>query len=191
MNLQIKKVAVLGSGVMGSGIAAHLANIGIPVKLLDIVPRELTEDEQRKGLTLEDKQVRNRLAQTAIQKLLKQKPAPLTSKKNLSLIEAGNFEDDLPKISDCDWIIEVVVERLDIKQSVFAKIDEYRKPGTIVSSNTSGISIEAMAEGRTEDFRKHFLGTHFFNPPRYLKLLEIIPTRDTDLDVLKLSLIHI
>ena len=185
MNLQIKKVAVLGSGVMGSGIAAHLANIGIPVKLLDIVPRELTGDEQKKGLTLEDKQVRNRLAQTAIQKLLKQKPAPLTSKKNLSLIEAGNFEDDLPKIGDCDWIIEVVVERLDIKQSVFAQIDEYRKPGTIVSSNTSGISIEAMAEGRSEDFRKHFLGTHFFNPPRYLKLLEVIPTKDTDPEVLQ------
>lgn len=184
MNLQIKKVAVLGSGVMGSGIAAHLANIGIPVKLLDIVPRELTGDEKKKGLTIEDKQVRNRLAQTAIQKLVKQKPAPLTSKKNLSLIEAGNFEDDLPKIGDCDWIIEVVVERLDIKQSVFAQIDEYRKPGTIVSSNTSGISIEAMAEGRSEDFRKHFLGTHFFNPPRYLKLLEIIPTEDTDPEVL-------
>ena len=185
LNLQIKKVAVLGSGVMGSGIAAHLANIGIPVKLLDIVPRELTGDEQKKGLTIEDKQVRNRLAQTAIQKLLKQKPAPLTSKKNLSLIEAGNFEDDLPKIGDCDWIIEVVVERLDIKQSVFAQIDEYRKTGTIVSSNTSGISIEAMAEGRSEDFRKHFLGTHFFNPPRYLKLLEIIPTKDTDPEVLQ------
>lgn len=185
MDLQIKKVAVLGSGVMGSGIAAHLANIGIPVKLLDIVPRELTGDEQKKGLTIEDKQVRNRLAQTAIQKLLKQKPAPLTSKKNLSLIEAGNFEDDLPKIGDCDWIIEVVVERLDIKQSVFAQIDKYRKPGTIVSSNTSGISIEAMAEGRSEDFRKHFLGTHFFNPPRYLKLLEIIPTKDTDSEVLQ------
>ncbi|PQD95227.1 3-hydroxyacyl-CoA dehydrogenase [Pradoshia eiseniae] len=185
LDLQIKKVAVLGSGVMGSGIAAHLANIGIPVKLLDIVPRELTGDEQKKGLTIEDKQVRNRLAQTAIQKLLKQKPAPLTSKKNLSLIEAGNFEDDLPKIGDCDWIIEVVVERLDIKQSVFAQIDKYRKPGTIVSSNTSGISIEAMAEGRSEDFRKHFLGTHFFNPPRYLKLLEIIPTKDTDSEVLQ------
>ncbi len=183
LNLQIKKVAVLGSGVMGSGIAAHLANIGIPVKLLDIVPRELTADEEKKGLTLEDKQVRNRLAQISIQKLLKQKPAPLTSKKNLSLIEPGNFEDDLSKINDCDWIIEVVVERLDIKQSVFAQIDEYRKPGSIISSNTSGISIEAMAEGRSEDFRKHFLGTHFFNPPRYLKLLEIIPTNATSPEV--------
>lgn len=185
LNLQIKKVAVLGSGVMGSGIAAHLANIGIPVKLLDIVPRELTADEEKKGLTLEDKQVRNRLAQMSIQKLLKQKPAPLTSKKNLSLIEPGNFEDDLSKINDCDWIIEVVVERLDIKQSVFSQIDEYRKPGSIISSNTSGISIEAMAEGRSEDFRKHFLGTHFFNPPRYLKLLEIIPTEATSPEVVK------
>ncbi|QFK72721.1 3-hydroxyacyl-CoA dehydrogenase [Pradoshia sp. D12] len=185
MNLKIKKVAVLGSGVMGSGIAAHLANIGIPVKLLDIVPRELTADEGKKGLTLEDKQVRNRLAQMSIQKLLKQKPAPLTSKKNLSLIEPGNFEDDLSKINDCDWIIEVVVERLDIKQSVFSQIDEYRKPGSIISSNTSGISIEAMAEGRSEDFRKHFLGTHFFNPPRYLKLLEIIPTEATSPEIVK------
>ncbi|WP_413242781.1 3-hydroxyacyl-CoA dehydrogenase NAD-binding domain-containing protein [Pradoshia sp. D12] len=170
---------------MGSGIAAHLANIGIPVKLLDIVPRELTADEGKKGLTLEDKQVRNRLAQMSIQKLLKQKPAPLTSKKNLSLIEPGNFEDDLSKINDCDWIIEVVVERLDIKQSVFSQIDEYRKPGSIISSNTSGISIEAMAEGRSEDFRKHFLGTHFFNPPRYLKLLEIIPTEATSPEIVK------
>ena len=185
LNLQIKKVAVLGSGVMGSGIAAHLANIGVPVKLLDIVPKELTADEEKKGLTLEDKQVRNRLAQLSIQKLLKQKPAPLTSKKNLTLIEPGNFEDDLSKIDDCDWIIEVVVERLDIKQSVFAQIDKYRKQGSIVSSNTSGISIEAMAEGRSEDFRKHFLGTHFFNPPRYLKLLEIIPTKDTAPEVVK------
>ncbi|WP_395940469.1 3-hydroxyacyl-CoA dehydrogenase NAD-binding domain-containing protein [Bacillus sp. E214] len=185
LNLKIKKVAVLGSGVMGSGIAAHLANIGIPVKLLDIVPRELTADEGKKGLTLEDKQVRNRLAQMSIQKLLKQKPAPLTSKKNLSLIEPGNFEDDLSKINDCDWIIEVVVERLDIKQSVFSQIDEYRKPGSIISSNTSGISIEAMAEGRSEDFRKHFLGTHFFNPPRYLKLLEIIPTEATSPEIVK------
>lgn len=185
LNLQMKKVAVLGSGVMGSGIAAHLANIGIPVKLLDIVPRELTEEEKKKGLTMEDKQVRNRFAQTAIQKLLKQKPAPLTSKKNLALIEAGNFDDDLSKINDCDWIIEVVVEKLDVKQSVFAQVDQYRKPGSIVSSNTSGISIEAMAEGRSEDFQKHFLGTHFFNPPRYLKLLEIIPTKATSPEVVK------
>lgn len=181
---QIQKAAVLGSGVMGSGIAAHLANIGIPTLLLDIVPRELTEAEKAKGLTLEDKQVRNRISGGALQKLLKQKPAPLASKKNLALIEAGNFEDDMPKLKDVDWIIEVVVENLEIKKKVFTNVDQYRKQGSIVSSNTSGISVEAMAEGRSEDFRKHFLGTHFFNPPRYLKLLEIIPTKDTDPEVL-------
>ncbi|RFU63814.1 3-hydroxyacyl-CoA dehydrogenase/enoyl-CoA hydratase family protein [Peribacillus glennii] len=181
---QIRKAAVLGSGVMGSGIAAHLANIGIPTLLLDIVPRELTEDEEKKGLTLEDKQVRNRISQTAIQKLLKQKPAPLTSKRNLALIEAGNLEDDMERLGEVDWVIEVVVERLDVKQQVFEKVDRYRKPGSIISSNTSGISIEAMAEGRSEDFKKNFLGTHFFNPPRYLKLLEVIPTKDTDPEVL-------
>ncbi|MGG0717336.1 3-hydroxyacyl-CoA dehydrogenase NAD-binding domain-containing protein [Robertmurraya massiliosenegalensis] len=181
---QIKKAAVLGSGVMGSGIAAHLANIGIPTLLLDIVPRELSEAEKAKGLSLENKQVRNRMSETAIQKLLKQKPAPLTSKKNLTLIEAGNFEDDLERLKDVDWVIEVVVENLAIKQQIFEKVDQYRKPGSIVSSNTSGISVEAMAEGRSEDFQKHFLGTHFFNPPRYLKLLEVIPTKHTDKEVL-------
>jgi 3-hydroxyacyl-CoA dehydrogenase len=181
---QIRKAAVLGSGVMGSGIAAHLANIGIPTLLLDIVPRELTDDEKKKGLTLEDKVVRNRISQTALQKLLKQKPASLTSKSHLALIEAGNFEDDLSRLSEVDWIIEVVVENLAIKQQIFEKVDQYRKPGSFVSSNTSGISVEAMAEGRSEDFQKHFLGTHFFNPPRYLKLLEIIPTQHTSPDVL-------
>jgi 3-hydroxyacyl-CoA dehydrogenase len=177
---RIQRAAVLGSGVMGSGIAAHLANVGIPTLLLDIVPRELTKEEEAKGLTLEHKEVRNRLANQALQKLLKQKPAPLMSKSNLALIEAGNFEDDFHRLAEVDWIIEAVVENLEIKKSVFARVDEVRKPGTIVSSNTSGISIGAMAEGRSEDFKKHFLGTHFFNPPRYLKLLEIIPTKDTD-----------
>ena len=180
----IKKAAVLGSGVMGSGIAAHLANIGIPTLLLDIVPRELSKDEEKKGLTLEDKQVRNRLSSGALQKLLKQKPAPLTSKGNLALLEAGNMEDDMERLSEVDWIIEVVVENLDIKKKVFARIDEVRKPGSIVSSNTSGISVEAMIEGRSEDLQKHFLGTHFFNPPRYLKLLEVIPTKHTSPGVL-------
>jgi 3-hydroxyacyl-CoA dehydrogenase len=180
----IRKAAVLGSGVMGSGIAAHLANIGIPSLLLDIVPRELTEDEKTKGLTLDDKQVRNRFSQTALQKLLKQKPAPLTSKSNLALIEAGNLEDDMQKLAEVDWIIEVVVENLAVKKLVFEKVDQYRRQGSIVSSNTSGISVEAMAEGRSADFQKHFLGTHFFNPPRYLKLLEVIPTKHTSPEVL-------
>lgn len=180
----IKKAAVLGSGVMGSGIAAHLANIGIPVLLLDIVPTELTDDEIQKGLTLEDKSVRNRFADLAVKRLLKQKPAPLTTKENIHLIQTGNMEDDLERLKDVDWIIEVVVERLEIKRQVLEKIEQFRKPGSIVSSNTSGISIEAMAEGRSEEFKKHFLGTHFFNPPRYLKLLEMIPTMETDHSVL-------
>ncbi len=181
---QIQKAAVLGSGVMGSGIAAHLANIGIPTLLLDIAPRELTEAEASKGLTLEDKVVKNRISQSNLQKLLKQKPAPLSTKKNIALIEAGNFEDDMKRLSEVDWIIEVVVENLVVKKQVFSQVDQYRKPGSIVSSNTSGISVEAMVEGRSEDFRTHFLGTHFFNPPRYLKLLEVIPTKSTDSEVL-------
>jgi len=170
---QIKKAAVLGSGVMGSGIAAHLANIGIPTLLLDMVPRDLSDEE--KGNTV----ARNRVAQGALNKLLKQKPAPLASKKNLSLLSAGNFEDDLEKLKDVDWIIEVIVENLDIKKGLYEKIEAVRKPGTIISSNTSGISINAMGEGRSDDFQKHFLGTHFFNPPRYLKLLEVIPAKTT------------
>lgn len=183
MSRVIKRAAVLGSGVMGSGIAAHLANIGIPTLMLDIVPRELTEEEKAKGLTLEDRVVRNRIAEANKQKLLKQKPSPITSKKSLDLIEVGNMEDDLDKLKDVDWIIEVVVENLEIKKQVFAKVDQHRKEGTIVSSNTSGISVEAMIEDVSDDMKKHFLGTHFFNPPRYLKLLEIIPTKWTDPEV--------
>ncbi|HSI67184.1 MAG TPA: 3-hydroxyacyl-CoA dehydrogenase/enoyl-CoA hydratase family protein [Planococcus sp. (in: firmicutes)] len=185
MTYQIKKAAVIGSGVMGSGIAAHLANIGIPVLLLDIVPRELSKEEQAKGLSLEDKAVRNRVASSSIQKLLKQKPAPLTAKKNLQLITPGNLEDDLEKLKDVDWVIEVIVENLDIKKSLYERIDAIRQPGTIISSNTSGISINGMAEGRSEDFQKHFLGTHFFNPPRYLKLLEVIPSKTTAPEVVE------
>uniref|UniRef100_UPI00406BE964 3-hydroxyacyl-CoA dehydrogenase/enoyl-CoA hydratase family protein n=1 Tax=Psychrobacillus sp. FSL H8-0483 TaxID=2921389 RepID=UPI00406BE964 len=185
MTYQIKKAAVLGSGVMGSGIAAHLANIGIPTLLLDIVPREVSKEEEAKGFTLEHPSVRNRFAQTALQKLLKQKPAPLTSIKNLQQITAGNLEDDLEKLKDVDWIIEVVVENLEVKKSLYEKIDAVRKPRTIISSNTSGISIQAMVEGRSEDFGTHFLGTHFFNPPRYLKLLEVIPAKTTSPEVVE------
>ncbi len=185
MTYQIKKAAVLGSGVMGSGIAAHLANIGIPTLLLDIVPKEVSKEDEAKGLTLEHPSVRNRFADTALQKLLKQKPAPLTSKKNLQLITAGNLEDDLEKLKDVDWIIEVVVENLEIKKNLYDKIDAVRKSGTIITSNTSGISINAMVEGRSEDFGKHFLGTHFFNPPRYLKLLEVIPAQTTAPEVVE------
>jgi len=180
MERKIRKAAVLGSGVMGAGIAAHLANVGIPTLLLDIVPRELTEDESKKGLTLTDSVVKNRIAQMGKDRLLKDKPAPLYDQKSIDLITVGNFEDHLALLSDVDWIIEVVVENIEVKRTVFAMVEAHRKPGAIISSNTSGVSINEMAEGRSEDFRKHFLGTHFFNPPRYLKLLEIIPGNDTD-----------
>ncbi|RDW20926.1 3-hydroxyacyl-CoA dehydrogenase/enoyl-CoA hydratase family protein [Oceanobacillus chungangensis] len=184
MKQSIKRAAVLGSGVMGSGIAAHLANVGIPVLMLDIVPRTLTEGERHKGLTLEDREVRNRIAAASKQLLLKQKPSPITSKKSLELITVGNFEDDMEKIAGADWIVEVVTEKLEIKKRVLKNVEEHRKKGTIVSSNTSGISIEEMMKDCSDDFKKHFLGTHFFNPPRYLKLLELIPTRYTSSEVL-------
>lgn len=183
MSQVIKRAAVLGSGVMGSGIAAHLANNGIPTIMLDIVPRELTEAEENKGLTLEDKVVRNRLAEQSKQALKKQNPSPITSKKSLDLIVTGNMEDDMEQLAEVDWIIEVVVENLDIKKKVYAQVEEHRKEGTIVTSNTSGISVEAMIEDCSDEMKKHFLGTHFFNPPRYLKLLEIIPTKHTDPEI--------
>ncbi len=181
---RIKKVAVLGSGVMGSGIACHFANIGLEVLLIDIVPRELTDAEKAKGLTLEDKAVRNRIVDNSLTAALKSKPSPIYHQSFAKRIKTGNFDDDLPKIKDYDWVIEVVVERLDIKQQVFEKVDKLRKPGTLVTSNTSGISIDEMAEGKSEDFQKHFCGTHFFNPPRYLQLFEIIPSKYTDPEVL-------
>ncbi|MTI20842.1 3-hydroxyacyl-CoA dehydrogenase/enoyl-CoA hydratase family protein, partial [Fulvivirga sp. RKSG066] len=171
---------VLGSGIMGSRIACHFANIGVNVLLLDIVPRELTEQEQKKGLTMEDKAVRNRIVNQAFDTAVKSKPAPLYNKAFASRISLGNFDDDMEKIKDCDWIIEVVVENLDIKKKVFDQVEKYRKPGTLITSNTSGIPINLMLDGRSDDFQKHFCGTHFFNPPRYLKLLEIIPTPKTD-----------
>ncbi len=180
----IKTAAVLGSGVMGSGIAAHLANLGIAVTMLDIVPPDLTEEEKQQGLTLEDSEVRNRIAALSKKALLKQKPSPITTNKSLENITIGNMEDDMGKVAEVDWIIEVVVENLQVKKKVFARIDEYRKEGAIVSSNTSGISVEAMIADCSEDMKQHFLGTHFFNPPRYLKLLEIIPTVHTDPEVL-------
>ncbi|KUO95733.1 3-hydroxyacyl-CoA dehydrogenase/enoyl-CoA hydratase family protein [Ferroacidibacillus organovorans] len=176
----IKRAAVLGSGVMGAAIAGHLANVGITCLLLDIVPAELLPEEEKKGLSLSDRTVRNRLADRALANLLKAKPAPLYTKEQAERIETGNFEDDLQRIEECDWVIEVVVENLAIKRQVLERVDSFLKPGTIVSSNTSGVSIEAMAAGRSEGFQKNFLGTHFFNPPRYMKLLEIIPTAHTD-----------
>lgn len=180
MNRSIRKVAVLGSGIMGSRIACHFANIGVQVLLLDIVPRELTEAETAKGLTLEHPAVRNRIVNESFQNTLKASPAALYSPKFAERIRLGNFDDNLKDIKDYDWVIEVVVERLDIKRSLFEKVDQLRKPGTLITSNTSGIPIHLMSEGRSEDFQRHFCGTHFFNPPRYLRLLEIIPGPQTD-----------
>ena len=184
MQRLIKKVAVIGSGIMGSGIACHFANIGVEVLLLDIVPRELNDKEKAKGLTLEDKVVRNRMVNDSLTAALKSKPSPIYHQKFANRITTGNLEDDIAQIANVDWIIEVVVERLDIKKMVFENIEKYRTPGTLITSNTSGIPIKFMSEGRSEDFQKHFCGTHFFNPARYLKLFEIIPGPKTSNEVL-------
>ncbi len=169
MQYRIKKVAVLGSGVMGSGIACQLANVGLEVLILDILPQG----------TSDNKTNRNSVVQNALNKAIKSKPAPLYKKQYASRITVGNFEDDFEKIKDADWIIEVVVERLDIKQQIFEKVENHRKHGSVVSSNTSSIPISQLSQGRSEEFKKHFCGTHFFNPPRYLRLLEIIPIAET------------
>jgi 3-hydroxyacyl-CoA dehydrogenase len=188
MNRNIRKVAVLGSGVMGSAIACHFANIGCAVLLLDIAPRELNDEEKAKGLSLDDPRVKNRIVQSSFDRSIKSNPKPLFSQKFASRISLGNFSDDMPKIKDYDWIIEVVVENLDIKKKVYTEVEKYRTPGTLVTSNTSGIPIHLMAEGRSENFKKNFCGTHFFNPPRYLKLFEVIPTPHTDPEVTKFLL---
>jgi len=176
-NRHINKVAVIGSGIMGSRIACHFANIGVEVLLLDIVPFDLTEEQ------LKDTKLRNSIVNDALKSTLKSKPSPIYSKEFISRIDTGNLDDDLHKIAGVDWIIEVVVESLDIKKQVFEKIEKFRKKGTLISSNTSGIPLESIIEGRSEGFQKHFCGTHFFNPPRYLKLLEIIPTSKTDTEI--------
>ena len=181
---RIKKIAIIGSGIMGSGIACHFANIGVDVLLLDIVPRELNDKEKAKGLTLDDKVVRNRIVNDSLTASLKSKPSPIYHQSFASRITTGNLEDDISKVKDVDWIMEVVVERLDIKKQVFEKLEKYRTPGTLITSNTSGIPIHFMSEGRSDDFQKHFCGTHFFNPARYLKLFEIIPGPKTDTSVL-------
>jgi len=182
-NRRIAKVAVLGSGIMGSRIACHFANIGVQVLLLDIAPKELSEDEKKKGLALDSTAVKNRIVDTALHAALKSSPAPLYHKSFSSRITTGNFDDNMKDIALVDWVIEVVVENLDIKKKIFEQVERYRKPGTLVTSNTSGIPIHLMAEGRSDDFQRHFCGTHFFNPPRYLRLLEVIPTSKTDPEV--------
>ncbi|WP_250631087.1 3-hydroxyacyl-CoA dehydrogenase/enoyl-CoA hydratase family protein [Rhodoflexus caldus] len=182
-NRSIKKVAVLGSGVMGSRIACHFANIGVEVLLLDIVPAEPNEAERAKGLTVEHPAVRNRIVNDALAAALKSSPSPVYHSKVASLIQTGNFQDDMKKIADCDWVLEAVVERLDIKKQVFEQVEKFRKKGTLITSNTSGIPMALMCEGRSDDFQANFCGTHFFNPPRYLKLLEIIPGPKTNPDI--------
>lgn len=183
MKRHINKIAVLGSGVMGSRIACHFAGIGVQVLLLDIAPKELNEAEKAKKLTPDSPVVKNRIVNEALQSALKSNPSPVFTKDVVKHIKTGNFTDDMPRIADCDWIIEVVVENLNIKRSVFEQVEKYRKPGTFITSNTSGIPIHLMTEGRSDDFKKYFCGTHFFNPPRYLRLLEIIPTPHTDPEV--------
>ncbi len=184
MKRTIKKVAVLGSGVMGSRIACLFAGVGLQVLLLDIAPAALNASEGAKGLSLDNAAVKNRIVNDALAAAVQSNPSPVYTKDVIKHISTGNFSDNMKDIASCDWIIEVVVERLDIKQSVFIEVEKYRKPGTLITSNTSGIPIHLMAEGRSDDFKKHFCGTHFFNPPRYLRLLEIIPTIYTDKEVI-------
>ena len=190
MNKNISKVAVLGSGIMGSGIACHFANIGVEVLLLDICPKELNENEVKQNLNLDSKKVKNRIVNDMFQKCIKSRPSPIYNKKFLDRIKLGNFEDDIDKINEVDWIIEVVVEKLDIKKSVFDLVEKHRKTGTIITSNTSGIPIKLMNEGRSDDFKKCFAITHFFNPPRYLNLFEVVPGPDCKKEILDFLLYY-
>ena len=182
---KIRRVAVLGAGVMGAGIAAHLANAGIPCLMLDIVPPQLTEEDRKKGVTEKSLAFRNRFASKGLEGIRKSRPALLYSLKDLKLISIGNFDDDLAKTAECDWIIEVVTENLAIKKALYDRIEKLWKPGTVVTSNTSGIAISQMMEGRGKEFRRHFLVTHFFNPVRYMKLLELVAGPDTDPEILR------
>lgn len=185
MRYRIEKAAVIGAGTMGGGIAALLAGVGIPTVLLDIVPNKLKPDEESQGLTLEDKAVRNRIVESGWKGVTKARPPAVLSEDSSRLVSLGNLEDDFEQLADVDWIVEVIVENLDIKRSLFERIEKVRKPTCIVSSNTSGLPIQAIAEGRSAAFQEHFLGTHFFNPPRWLKLLEIIPHPKTSAEVLE------
>ena len=188
MKYKIQRAVVIGAGTMGAAIAAHLANAGVPVTLLDIVPNKLTPDEEAQGLTLADRVVRNRIVQQGFDRALKSRPASFFTSVHASLVTIGNLEDDFNAVAQADWVIEVIIENLAIKQKLMQRIDAARSPLSIISTNTSGIPVASIAEGRSEGFRKHFLGTHFFNPPRYLKLLEVIPTPDTLPEVVKMIL---
>ncbi len=176
---RIRSVAILGSGIMGSQLACHYANIGLKVFLLDIVPFDIKEEEK------DDQRVKNRIVDTALKTALKTKPSPVYTKEVAKRISTGNFDDNMDWLSKVDWIIEAVIENLDIKMEVFENVEKFRKPGTLITSNTSGIPITMMLKNRSDDFQAHFCGTHFFNPPRYLRLLEIIPTQKTHPEVTK------
>ena len=184
MKYKIHNAVVIGAGTMGAAIAAHLANTGVVVTLLDIVPNRLTPEEEHKGLALEDPVVRNRIVREGLERAVKSRPASFFTPDFVSLVSTGNLEDDFEVISSADWVIEAIIENLEIKKDLMERIDAIRAPTTIISTNTSGIPVASIAEGRSDGFRQHFLGTHFFNPPRYLKLLEVIPTPDTLSEVL-------
>jgi 3-hydroxyacyl-CoA dehydrogenase len=179
MKYKIHRAVVIGSGTMGAAVAAHLANAGVPVTLLDIVPNKLLPEEEQKGLSLQDKVVRNRIVQQGLDRAIKSRPASFFTSDHPALVSIGNLEDDLGVIKDADWVIEAIIENLNIKRDLMTRIDAIRPTNTIISTNTSGIPVTSIAEGLSDGFRKHFLGTHFFNPPRYLKLLEVIPTVET------------
>ncbi len=179
MGYSIKRVVVIGSGTMGGGIAAQVANAGIPVYLLDIAPTELTPAEEKRGLKLDSSQVRNRIVAGSLERLKKSKPPAFFTAAAADLITIGNVEDNFEWVAEGDWIVEAIVEQLQPKRALVARIEKARKPNSIVSSNTSGLPIAALAAEAGADFKSHFLGTHFFNPPRYMKLLEVIPTRET------------
>lgn len=185
MNYRIKNVAVIGSGTMGAAIAAHFANAGVRVTLLDVVPRELTSQEKRNGLTLEDSEVRNRITKEGLERVISSRPASFFTRDHADLVSVGNLEDDFFRVEEADWIIEAIIENLEIKRRLMERIDSVRRKTSIVSTNTSGIPVRSIAGGFSENLRQHFLGTHFFNPPRYLKLLEIIPTGDSLPEVVK------
>ncbi len=185
MRYQIRKAVVIGSGTMGAAIAAHLANIRVPVTLLDIIPKSLNSKEEERGLTLAEKAVRNRIVQEGLNRALESRPASFFTKDHAALVSIGNLEDDFEVIQEADWVVEAIIENLEIKQQLMERIDKVRGEHTIVSTNTSGIPVSSIAEGRSQGFREHFLGTHLFNPPRYMKLVEVIPTEDTDREVLE------
>lgn len=186
MPQKINRVAVIGAGTMGAAIAAHVANAGYPVLLLDIAPNSLTSEEEAKGLTLNQPAVRNRIVQVGFERARKARPASFMGQAAQRLVTLGNLEDDFDRLADADWILEAIIEKLEPKQQLMARIEAARKPGSVVSSNTSGLPIASLAQGRSSDFKRHFLGTHFFNPPRYLKLLELIPTAETAPEVVKI-----